>query len=73
MQFVSSKFVNSNTSTDYGDDDTDITVVTSINLLHVSTPDCHPKEGFPIKGVEDQHTNLVMHGILRSWFRASRI
>jgi hypothetical protein len=36
--------------------------MTRINLLYVSAPDYHPKEGFPIKGVEDQHTNLVMHG-----------
>ena len=36
-----------------------------INLLYgyVSAPDYHPKKGFPIKVIEDQHTNLVMHGI----------
>lgn len=39
-----------------------IQFMTRINLLYVSAPDYHPKEGFPIKGVEDQHTNLVMHG-----------
>ena len=30
-----------------------IQFMTCINLLYVSAPGYHPKEGFPIKGVED--------------------
>jgi hypothetical protein len=40
----------------------EIRFMTHINLLYVSAPGCHSKEGFPIKRVEDQYTNLVMHG-----------
>jgi hypothetical protein len=29
--------------------------MTTINLLHVSTPDCHPQGLFQIKGTQAQH------------------
>ena len=35
--------------------------MTSINLLHVSAPGCHPQEVFPINGIQAQHTKLGTH------------
>jgi len=34
--------------------------MTSINLLHVSAPVCHPQEVFQVKEIQAQHANLGM-------------
>jgi hypothetical protein len=38
-----------------------IKFMTSINLLQVSAPGCHPQGVFQIKGIQAQHANLSMH------------
>jgi len=35
-------------------------LTTSINLLHVSAPVCHPQRVFQIKEIQTQHANLGM-------------
>jgi len=39
-----------------------MTNIINVNLLHVSTPDCHPQEIFQIKGMQAQHAIRSMHG-----------
>jgi len=33
--------------------------MTSINLLHVLAPDCHPQAVFQVKGIQAQHANWI--------------